>query len=171
MTTLVLETERLRLRRLTTEDAPFVLELLNDPSFIRNIGDRGVRDVESARRYVTDGAVASHAKHGYGMDLVELRSTGESLGLCGLVRRDYLDDPDLGYAFLPRFTGRGYAVESAAAVLAHARAALGLSRVLAIVSPGNEPSIRLLGKIGLRYERLITPPGEDQAIRLFTTDA
>lgn len=171
MTTLVLETARLRLRRLTTDDAAFVLELLNDPSFIRNIGDRGVRDVESARRYVTDGAVASHGRHGYGMDVVELRSTGESAGLCGLVRRDYLDDPDIGYAFLPRFTGRGYALESAAAVLAHARGALGLPRVLAIVSPENEPSRRLLSKIGLRYERMITPPGEDTAIQLFTTDA
>jgi RimJ/RimL family protein N-acetyltransferase len=168
---LVLETPRLRLRRLSPDDAPFVLELLNDPSFIRNIGDRGVRDLEGARRYLLDGAVASHEKHGYGMDLVELRSTGEAAGLCGLVRRDYLDDPDIGYAFLPRFTGLGYAVEAAAAVLAHARGALGLPRVLAIVSPDNERSIRVLEKSGLRYERMITPPGEDCAIRLFTSDA
>jgi ribosomal-protein-alanine N-acetyltransferase len=168
---LVLETPRLRLRRLAPDDAPFVLELLNDPSFIRNIGDRGVRDLEGARRYLLDGAVASHEKHGYGMDLVELRSTGEAAGLCGLVRRDDLDDPDIGYAFLPKFTGLGYAAESAAAVLAHARGALALPRVLAIVSPDNERSIRVLEKSGLRFERMITPPGEDRAIRLFTSDA
>jgi RimJ/RimL family protein N-acetyltransferase len=167
----VLETARLSLRRLSSADAPFVLELLNDPAFVRNIGDRGVRDVEGARRYVMGGAVSSHEKYGYGMDLVEIRSTGEAAGLCGLVRRDYLEDPDIGYAFLPQFTGLGYASESAAAVLAHARDALGLPRVLAIVSPDNERSIRVLEKIGLRYERMITPPGEDQAIRLFTSDA
>jgi [ribosomal protein S5]-alanine N-acetyltransferase len=168
---LVLETARLRLRRLSGDDAPFMLQLLNDPSFIRNIGDRGVRDIEGARRYVMGGAVASHEKHGYGFDLVELKSTGEAVGICGLVRRDYLDDPDIGYAFLPQFTGLGYAVESATAVLARARGELGLPRVLAIVSPGNERSIRVLTKIGLRYERMITPPGESEAIRLFTSDA
>jgi RimJ/RimL family protein N-acetyltransferase len=168
---LVLETARLRLRRLTPDDAPFMLELLNDPSFLRNIGDRGVRDLEAARRYVTDGAVASHEKHGYGFDLVELKSTREAAGICGLVRRDYLDAPDLGYAFLPQFTGQGFAVESATAVLAHARDALRLPRVLAIVSPDNARSIRVLEKIGLRYERMVTPPGEDRAIRLFTSDA
>lgn len=167
----VLETERLDLRRLTPGDAPFMLELLNDPSFLRNIGDRGVRDLEAARRYVMEGAVASHDKYGYGFDLVELKATRQPAGICGLVRRDYLDDPDLGYAFLPQFTGRGYAVESAAAVLAHARGRLGLPRVLAIVSPDNERSIRVLTKIGLRYERMITPPGEDRAVRLFTSDA
>jgi RimJ/RimL family protein N-acetyltransferase len=167
----VLETARLRLRRLSGADAPFMLQLLNDPSFIRNIGDRGVRDVEGARGYLMAGAIASHEKHGYGLDLVELKSSGEAAGICGLVRRDYLGDPDIGFAFLPQFTGLGYAVESAAAVLARARGALALPRVLAIVSPGNERSIRVLTKIGLRYERMITPPGEGQAILLFTSDA
>jgi [ribosomal protein S5]-alanine N-acetyltransferase len=167
----VLETARLRLRRLSGADAPFMLQLLNDPSFIRNIGDRGVRDVEGARGYLMAGAIASHEKHGYGLDLVELKSSGEAAGICGLVRRDYLGDPDIGFAFLPQFTGLGYAVESAAAAPARARGALALPRVLAIVSPGNERSIRVLTKIGLRYERMITPPGEGQAILLFTSDA
>jgi len=167
----VLETARLRLRRLSGADAPFMLQLLNDPSFIHNIGDRGVRDVEGARGYLMAGAIASHDKHGYGLDLVELKSSGEAAGICGLVRRDYLGDPDIGFAFLPQFTGLGYAVESAAAVLARARGALALPRVLAIVSPGNERSIRVLTKIGLRYEGMITPPGESQALLLFTSDA
>ena len=116
-------------------------------------------------------AVASHEKHGYGLDLVELKATAEPAGICGLVRRDYLDDPDIGFAFLPQFTGLGYAVESAAAVLEHARRVLKLPRVFAIVSPDNARSIRVIEKIGLRYERMITPPGDSQAIRLFTSDA
>jgi RimJ/RimL family protein N-acetyltransferase len=167
----VLETARLEIRRLLPGDAVFMLELLNDPSFIRNIGDRGVRDLEGARSYILRGAVAIHEQHGYGMDLVELKSTAEPVGICGLVRRDYLDDPDIGFAFLPRFTGLGYAVESATAVIEHARNVLRLARVLAIVSPDNERSIRVLEKIGLRYQRMITPPGDSRAIRLFTSDA
>jgi ribosomal-protein-alanine N-acetyltransferase len=167
----VLDTTRLEIRRLSPGDAAFMLELLNDPSFIQNIGDRGVRDVGGARSYIMRSAVASHEKHGYGLDLVELKETAEPMGICGLVRRDFLDDPDIGFAFLPRFTGLGYATESAAAVLAHAREVLRLPRVLAIVAPGNERSIRVIEKIGLRYERMIMRPGESRAIRLFTSDA
>ncbi len=167
----VLETRRTAIRRLLPEDAAFMLELLNDPSFIRNIGDRGVRDLEGARGYIMRSAVASHGKYGYGLDLVQLKATAEPAGICGLVRRDYLDDPDIGFAFLPRFTGLGYAVESATAVIEHARKVLKLPRVLAIVSPDNVRSIRVIEKIGLRYERMITPPGDSQAIQLFTSDA
>jgi len=167
----VLETERTAIRRLLPEDAAFMLELLNDPSFIRNIGDRGVRDLEGARGYIMRSAVASHEKYGYGLDLVELKATAEPAGICGLVRRDYLDDPDIGFAFLPRFTGLGYAVESATAVIEHARKVLKLPRVLAIVSPDNLRSIRVIEKTGLRYQRMITPPGDSQAIQLFTSDA
>ena len=167
----VLETARLTVRRLSLDDAAFMLELLNDPAFIRNIGDRGVRDLEGARGYILRGAIASHERYGYGLDLVELKSTAEPAGICGLVRRDYLDDPDIGFAFLPRFTGFGYALESAGAVIEHARSVLQLPRVLAIVSPGNARSIRVIEKIGLRYQRMITPPGESEAIRLFSSDA
>lgn len=167
----VLETERTAIRRLLPEDAAFMLGLLNDPSFIRNIGDRGVRDLEGARGYIMRSAVASHEKYGYGLDLVELKATAEPAGICGLVRRDYLDDPDIGFAFLPRFTGLGYAVESATAVIEHARKVLKLPRVLAIVSPDNLRSIRVIEKTGLRYQRMITPPGDSQAIQLFTSDA
>ena len=167
----VLETERTAIRRLLPEDAAFMLGLLNDPSFIRNIGDRGVRDLEGARGYIMRSAVASHEKYGYGLDLVQLKATAEAAGICGLVRRDYLDDPDIGFAFLPRFTGLGYAVESATAVIEHARKVLKLPRVLAIVSPDNLRSIRVIEKTGLRYQRMITPPGDSQAIQLFTSDA
>jgi RimJ/RimL family protein N-acetyltransferase len=166
----VLETERLSLRQLAADDAAFMLELLNDPSFILNIGDRGVRTEDDARRYVLNGPAASYAKHGYGLYLVELKATGEPIGICGLVKRDYLDDPDVGFAFLPRFRLTGYAYESAAAVSAYAFGTLGVQRVLAIAAPDNAGSQRVLEKIGLRFERMITPPGESREIRLFTSD-
>jgi RimJ/RimL family protein N-acetyltransferase len=167
----VLETERLSLRLLEADDAAFMLELLNDPSFIRNIGDRGVRTEAQARQYLLDGACASYARHGYGLYLVELKSTGEPIGICGLVKRDYLDDPDIGFAFLPRFWLEGYAYESATAVKAHAFGVLGVPRLLAITSPDNVGSMRVLEKIGLRFERMITPPGREEEIRLFTSDS
>jgi len=166
----VLETERLSLRQLAADDAAFMLELLNDPSFILNIGDRGVRTEDDARRYVLNGPAASYAKHGYGLYLVELKATGEPIGICGLVKRDYLDDPDVGFAFLPRFRLTGYAYESATAVSAYAFGTLGVQRVLAIAAPDNAGSQRVLEKIGLRFERMITPPGESREIRLFTSD-
>jgi [ribosomal protein S5]-alanine N-acetyltransferase len=166
----VLTTQRLELRHLDAGDAPFMLELLNDQSFIANIGDRGVRTVEDAGRYIQDRMIPSYARHGYGLYLVELTATGTAIGICGLVRRDYLDDPDIGFAFLPQFLGQGYALESAAAARAHAFETLRLPRLLAITSPHNTRSMHLLGKIGLRFERMITPPGEAGQIRLYTSD-
>jgi RimJ/RimL family protein N-acetyltransferase len=147
-----------------------MLELLNDPSFIENIGDRGVRAVAEAARYIEDRMIPSYARHGYGLYVVELRATGTALGICGLVRRDYLADPDVGFAFLPQFLGQGYALESATAVRTHAIEVLRLPRLLAITSPHNTRSIHLLEKIGLRFERMITPPGETKEIRLYTSD-
>ncbi len=166
----ILETERLRLRHLTLDDAAFMLRLLNEPSFIRNIGDRGVRTEAEARQYLENGALASYGQYGYGLYLVELRTSGEALGICGLVKRDYLDDPDVGFAFFPEFWLKGYAYESAAAVKAHAFDVLGVKRVLAITSPGNLGSIRVLEKIGLRFERMITPPGREETLRLFMSE-
>ena len=166
----VLSTQRLELRHLDACDAPFMLELLNDQSFIANIGDRGVRTVADAARYIQDRMAPSYARYGYGLYLVELRATGAAIGICGLVRRDYLDDPDIGFAFLPPFLGQGYALESATAVSAHAFETLGLPRLLAITSPHNARSMQLLEKIGLRFERMITPPGEAREIRLYTSD-
>ena len=107
----VIETERLVLRHLSTEDAGFILELLNEPSFIRNIGDRGVRTIEGANTYILNGPVASYARNGFGLYLVKLKETDESIGMCGLIKRDTLDDVDIGYALLPRFWSKGYAVE------------------------------------------------------------
>jgi RimJ/RimL family protein N-acetyltransferase len=166
----VLDTDRLSLRHLEAADAAFMLQLLNDPSFIRNIGDRGVRTEQAARQYTLDGPIASYQRHGYGLYLVELKSTGEPAGICGLVKRDYLEDPDIGFAFLPAYWHQGYAFESAVAVKAHAFDVLHLPRLLAITSPGNSSSIRLLEKLGLGFQRMITPPGRDEVLRLFSIE-
>lgn len=151
----VLETERLKLRWLTGDDAEFILELLNEPSFIKNVADRGVRSVADARRYILDGFVASYEKHGFGFYLVELKESGAAAGICGLVKRDALADVDIGFAFLPRHWSKGYALESALAVKAYALDVLGLKRLVAIVNPDNGGSIKVLEKIGLKYERMI----------------
>ena len=147
-----LTTERLRLRDLDAADAGFILELVNEPDFIANIRDMGVRDLAQARAYIEEGPRASYARHGFGLQCVELKQTCEPIGICGLVRRDTLPEPDLGYAILARFHGRGYAREAAAAALAHARDALGLARVLAITAPANQPSARVLAALGFREE-------------------
>jgi RimJ/RimL family protein N-acetyltransferase len=165
----VLKTERLVLRHLTEDDAPFILELLNEPGFIDNIGDRGVRDLEGARRYVTEGPGASYQRNGFGLWLTALRDTGEPVGICGLVKREGLEDADIGYAFLQRFWGRGYAREAAQAVLDHAREVIGLPKVVAITTPGNAGSIAVLQKIGLKFEGLIKLPGHEDESSYFTT--
>jgi ribosomal-protein-alanine N-acetyltransferase len=165
----VLKTLRLVLRHLTEDDAPFILELLNEPGFIDNIGDRGVRDLEGARRYVTEGPGASYQRNGFGLWLTALRDTGEPVGICGLVKREGLEDADIGYAFLQRFWGRGYAREAAQAVLDHARQVIGLPKVVAITTPGNAGSIAVLEKIGLKFEGLIKLPGHEDESSYFTT--
>jgi RimJ/RimL family protein N-acetyltransferase len=163
----ILETERLLLRHLSTEDAEFILELLNEPSFIRNIGDRGIRTIEGANSYILNGPVASYAKNGFGLYLVKLKETDESIGMCGLIKRDTLEDVDIGYAFLPRFWSKGYAVESARAVREYAKNAIGLKRIVAIVDPENEGSIRVLERIGLQFEKMVRLSEDDIELKLF----
>lgn len=146
----VLETERLTLRRVEEGDAAFLVELMNEPGWLRFIGDRGVRTVEDARAYMERAIHAQHERHGISLLAVVPREAGVPVGLCGLVRRDALPGPDLGFAFLERWSGRGFAREAAAAVLRHAREELGLARVLAVTSPDNERSLRLLASLGFR---------------------
>ena len=165
----ILETERLALRQFTAEDAPFILTLVNEPSFIRNIGDRGVRSLEDAQRYIETGPVSSYARNGFGLYLVQLKESGESIGMCGLIKRPALDDVDIGYAFLPAFGSKGYAVESALAVKEQARS-LNLKRLVAIVDPANNGSIRVLEKIGMQFEKMMRLSADDIELKLFATD-
>jgi len=163
---MILATPRLVLRCLTLDDAPFFLRLVNEPSFIENIADKGVRTLDDAREHLRTGPLASYARHGHGLWMVELKDTGAPIGICGLIKRDVLDDVDVGYALLPEFCGAGYAAEAAAAALAHARDVLGLSRVVAVVNPDNARSLRLLEKLGFRYERMVRLSPADREIQL-----
>lgn len=165
-----IETDRLILRPMTEEDAEFILELVNDPSFIQNIGDRKVRTLEDARAYITNGPVESYRKNGFGLYLVESKETGESMGMCGLIRRNTLNDVDIGYAFLPRYWSRGYAIESALAIRQQARDVIGLKRLVAVVDPQNLGSIRLLEKLGMKFERMVRLAEDDIDLKLFSVD-
>ena len=168
----VLETTRLRLRRLTPDDAPFILGLLNDPLFLRFVGDKGIRTVEGARDYIVTGPMASYATHGFGLYHVSLKETGAPIGMCGLLKRETLEDVDVGFAYLPQFGGQGYATEAAIGTMQYGRTVLGLKRIVAITAPDNLASQNVLRKIGLHHERtirlpvykddsfLFTPPGE-----------
>lgn len=166
----MIETPRLALRPLSLEDAGFILELLNDADFLRYIGDKGVRTRQDAEGYIRSGPMDSHARLGFGLDCVELQGGSEPIGLCGLLKREWLEHVDLGFAFLPRFRGHGYAVEAGAAVLAWARQHVAPRRVLAITTPDNAASIAVLGKLGFRAEGRVQPPGEDIDLRLFAAD-
>jgi RimJ/RimL family protein N-acetyltransferase len=165
----ILETERLVLRRLSSDDAAFILELLNQPSFLRYIGDKGVRTTEDAVRYIQTGPIASYERFGFGLYLVELKETGVPIGMCGLLKRDTLPDADVGFAFLPDYWSHGYAFEAASGVMSYGREVLGLQRIVAITSLDNDASIRLLEKIGLKFEGLIKPSEERGEVRLFGT--
>lgn len=163
----VLETERLLIRRLTADDAEFIFELVNEPAFIQNIGDRGVRTIEDARGYIMNGPVASYEKFGFGLYLVALKDSGVPIGMCGLIKRDVLEDVDIGYAFLKRFWLKGYAYESASAVMEYGHNILGIKRIVAITAPDNAGSIRVLEKIGLRFEKIIDLPQHGGESKLF----
>jgi RimJ/RimL family protein N-acetyltransferase len=166
----VLETKRLRLRHMDTADAAFILELLNDPAFLHFIGDKGVRTVEDARQYILDGPVASYARHGFGLYLVELKETNSAIGMCGLIKRDALEDVDVGFAYLPTYRGNGYGSEAAFAVRDYAMNTLGFKRLAAITNPDNVSSIKVLEKLGLKFDRLIKLAPETEEISLYLSE-
>jgi RimJ/RimL family protein N-acetyltransferase len=164
----VIATPRLILRELDFGDDAFILELLNEAGFLRHIGDKGVRNRDDAREYILKGPMDSYARNGFGLYATCLRD-GTSIGICGLVKREGLESPDVGFAFLERFWAKGYAVESAAAVLAHAQKTLNLERVVAITSPDNFKSIAVLEKIGLKFMRLIQLTEDSPELKLFVS--
>jgi RimJ/RimL family protein N-acetyltransferase len=165
-----LETERLSLRRLRFEDAPYLVDLLNQPSFLANIGDRGVRNVDDAHRYLREGPMAMYGRYGFGLWRASRRSDDAFIGMCGLLKRDILPDVDIGYAFLPPYWGQGYAFEAANATIELGARRFGLKRIIGVVSEHNTPSIRVLEKAGLRFERMYPMhPGEPD-VRLYARD-
>ncbi len=150
---IVVETARLTLRRMVVTDAPFIFELVNEPDWLRHIGDRGVRTIDAARDYIVNGPIDSYERHGFGLYLTELTESCEPIGICGLLKRESLEHVDLGFALVRRRFGRGYATEAAAAVVAYGERELGLERILAITSPDNYGSMRVLAKLGFVFER------------------
>jgi RimJ/RimL family protein N-acetyltransferase len=168
MKTLV--TTRLIVRPMSIADAGFILTLLNEPSWLRFIGDRGVRTIDDAKNYITQGPVAMYASLGFGLCTVELRDSACPVGICGLLKRDYLDAADIGFAFLPAYWGKGYAYEAANAILNFAKADLGLKRILATTRPENIASQKLLEKLGLRFERLMAHPDGDRDLKVYAID-
>ncbi len=163
----ILETARLRLRHLSGDDAPFMLELLNDPDFIRNIADRGVRTEDEAQRYILEGPAASYEQHGFGLYLVEAKQSGARVGICGLLRRDCHPDVEIGFAFLPAARGQSYASEAARAVLDLGVGALHLERIVALTAPDNFASMRVLEKLGFHFDRMVSWMNPARGSRLF----
>ncbi len=160
----VATTDRLRISKLSFADAKFILKLLNEPDFIRFIGDRRVRTEQDARMYLQDGPLTSYSRHGFGLYKVASKTNQHPLGICGLVKRDELELPDLGFAFSEVHWGNGYAFEACQAVLRHAATKLMLSRLAAIVNPDNGASLRLLDKLGFDFETKVRMRGESKGI-------
>lgn len=163
---IVLESKRLLLSELRDSDAGFIKQLVNEPGWLRFIGDRGVRTLDDARHYIRNGPAASYRQRGFGLYKTALKDNGEPIGLCGLLKRDFLADVDIGFAFLEAFAGQGYAHEAARAVMEQARES-GIERVVAITDADNYRSIKLLEKLGLRFDKMIEFPGEDGQVGLF----
>ena len=167
---LVAQTQRLQLRGATLADAAFFVRLLNEPGWLRYIGDRGIRSQAAAETYIEQRVCAQYQAHGYGMYVVELRSSGLPIGICGLVKRDYLPEPDLGFALLAAYAGQGLAYEAAQAVMAHVVSAFGIERLCAIVSQDNHRSIRLLERLGFRHAGAVSTPDGARA-ELYAAEA
>ena len=165
------ETERLIICRLSTDDAGFIFELLNTASWLQYIGDRGIKSLDDAKKYIVNGPVKSYETFGFGLYLVKLKNENTPVGICGLIKRETLEDVDIGFAFLPEHTGKGYALESAAATMTYAKTNLGLNRIVAITTEDNHSSINLLKKIGLTFEKLIKLAGEETELLLFANSS
>ena len=167
----ILETDRLIVRRLTLDDAAFILELVNDPDWLRFIGDRHVHSLEEARTYLQNGPLAMYDRSGFGLYAVMLKGSDLPIGMCGLIKREGLIDVDLGFAYLPQYRAQGYGFEAAAAVMAYGRRTFGLKRMVAITSLDNVRSIQLLEKLGFAFETIIRLTDDGEELKLFAAEA
>jgi RimJ/RimL family protein N-acetyltransferase len=162
------ETERLKLRELTLDDTSFITELVNSPGWLKYIGERNVKTLAQAKAYLENGPIKSYRENGFGLWLVEKKENKISIGLCGILRRDQLELPDIGFAFLPAFTGMGFASEAAEATMVFARERLLLQKICAIVMPENNSSIRLLEKVGMKFSKPFRFPDGKEELALYT---
>jgi RimJ/RimL family protein N-acetyltransferase len=166
----LIETDRLILRKLSVDDAGFILDLLNQPSFLQFIGDRGIRTLDDARAHLSKRLIDSYERFGFGLYLTLLKHGNVPIGICGLVKRETLEDVDVGFAFLPQYWSKGYAFESASAVLAYAKNTLGLKRIAGITTADNHGSIHVLEKLGLKFEKMVKLSADDVELKFFSTD-
>jgi ribosomal-protein-alanine N-acetyltransferase len=167
---LILETERLSISEFTFDDTDFIIQLLNSPGWIKFIGDRHVKTKEDAKLYLQAGPMKSYAQNGFGLYRIDLKSENRSIGMCGFLKRDTLEFPDIGFAFLQDYEGKGYALEASAAIVVYERQRLSISTLLAITIPDNVKSIRLLKALGFEYDRNITMPGDEKMLHLYRSD-
>jgi RimJ/RimL family protein N-acetyltransferase len=165
---MIVETPRLQIRELTTEDAEFIYTLVNEPSFLENIGDKGVRNLEDARRFILDGPWTNHRERGYGQFLVELKDSGEPIGVCGLLFRESLNVSDIGCAYLPKYWRRGYAYEAACAMMEYGRTTLGIDKIVGLTSEKNVASINALEKLGMSFEKMVKMSENDPGTALYS---
>jgi RimJ/RimL family protein N-acetyltransferase len=165
----ILETERLVLQELCADDAGFILQLVNEPAWLQFIGDKGIKTVEAARDYIQKGPREMYARLGFGLWLVKLKEGNVSIGICGLIKRESLEDIDIGFAFLSTYWRRGYGFESASATMAHGKKMFGLKRIVAVMAPGNHASDRLLEKLGFHFERMVRLSGGEAELKLYAT--
>lgn len=163
----ILETQRLRLRTLTLDDTAFIIALVNSPGWLKYIGDRTIKTQEQAKGYLENGPWKSYRENGFGLWLVETKGNNTPVGMCGLLRRDYLDHPDIGFAFLPAFTGMSFGFEAAAASLTLAKEQLKLPAICAITMPSNHSSIKLLEKLGLKFVKSFSSPTDQEELLLY----
>ena len=163
----ILETEKLKLRELTMDDTSFIIELVNSTGWLKYIGDRNIKTTEQAKSYLENGPLKSYQESGFGLWLVETKDTKNPIGMCGLLRRDYLNHPDIGFAFLPEFIGKGFGFEAAAATLSLAKDQLKILTLYAITMPTNYASIKLLEKIGMKFIKSISPHGSQEELHLY----
>jgi RimJ/RimL family protein N-acetyltransferase len=163
----ILKTERLRLREFNLHDSEFIIELFNSPGWLKFIGDRKVKTIAQAQYYLEHGPIKSYRENGYGLYLVVKKDDDKSIGMCGILNRDTLDHPDIGFAFLPNYNGKGYALEIANATMIYAKEKLSIPRITAITLPQNYKSIKLLEKMGLKYHKRFVFPNSKEELLLF----
>jgi RimJ/RimL family protein N-acetyltransferase len=170
MHTYIIETERLRLREFNSTDGELIFELLNSPGWLKYIGSRSISTADDAVNYIESKLQKGYRESGFGFYLVELKATGEKTGMCGLVKREGLDDIDIGFALLPQYENKGYAVESSLAVIQYARSVLNIHKLAAITLPSNLSSIKLLEKLGMKFDKKISIPGDPEELLLYSME-
>ena len=164
----IAETQRLILTKITEDDAPFILELMNTPGWLKFIGDRNIKTVSEARDYIKKNQLKCYEDYGFGYYKILLKSENlKPIGTSGLLKRDTLEHIDVGFSLLPNYYKKGYGFEAANTILNLAKTQFKIKTVCAITLPSNIASIRLLKKLGLSLKKEVKPFEDDETLLLF----